>query len=132
MSNSQIKIGMVILMENNLDAAIEFYKKLGFSLKFHVKEKWAEFNIGEIKLGLCPTTQQPFERHTGIVLEVKDLKQIQADLKSKGIEFLTEIKEAPHGLMVSLKDPSGNIMDLYQPTPEKIKEFVQKVVKDNN
>ncbi len=130
--SQQIKVGMIILMENNLDAAIEFYKKLGFSLKFHVKEKWAEFNVGDIKLGLCPTNQQPFERHTGMVLEVKDIKQIRNELKSNGVEFLTEIKEAPHGFMASIKDPGGNIMDLYQPTPEKIKEFVQKVVKDKN
>ena len=35
--------------------------------------------------------------------------------------------EAAHGIMASIQDPSGNILDLYQPTPEKIKELAEKL-----
>jgi predicted enzyme related to lactoylglutathione lyase len=125
-----MKVGMLILLEHNLEDAVEFYKKLGLTLKFHLKQNWAEFRLNDIKFGLCPTNHEPFDRHSGIVLEVEDLKKTQEQLKQQGIEFLREIVEAPHGMMASIKDPSGNIMDLYQPTPEKIKEFVQKTTEE--
>ena len=130
MEKLAVKVGMFILMEHDLEKAVEFYKNFGFQLRFHLKERWAEFNIDSVKLGLCPTSQQPVERHTGIVLEVKDILKIQEYLLDKGIEFLDEIKEAPHGFMASIKDPGGNIMDLYQPTPEKIREMAEKVAQN--
>ena len=70
------KVGMLILMQNDLNKAVEFYKKLGFKLKFQLKDKWAEFNLEGIKIGLCPTSLVPVERHTGIVLEVDDMDKI--------------------------------------------------------
>ena len=47
-------------------------------------------------------------------------------LKEEGVEFVNEPVEAPHGIMVGFKDPSGNVLDLYQPTPEKMKQFVEE------
>jgi len=29
--------------------------------------------------------------------------------------------------MVSIKDPNGNIIDLYQPTPKKLRKFIKEV-----
>lgn len=122
-----IKVGMLILMQHNLDQAVEFYRKLGLELKFHLKGKWAEFQIGPVKLGLCPTESEPFQRHTGIVLEVSDLVQFYSDLKTAGVTFpWGEPKTAPHGIMVGVEDPSGNILDLYQPTPEKVLELARQ------
>lgn len=125
--NTKLKVGMLILMEHDLDAAVTFYKQLGLELKFHLKEKWAEFNIGDIKIGLCPTETEPFRRHTGIVLEVSDLNALHQELKALGLKFLwDEPKEAAHGIMLGIEDPNGNILDLYQPTPEKIHDLVHK------
>lgn len=126
----QIKVGMLILMESNIEDAVEFYKKVGLNVKFHIKGKWAELNIGSIKLGLCPTTQEPFDRHSGIVLEVSDIKEFQKIVENQGILFVNEPVEAVHGIMGSIKDPSGNVVDIYQPTPEKVKEFADTIVKE--
>ncbi len=41
-------VGMIILLEHDLDAAVDFYKKLGLKLIFHIKESWAEFAIGSV------------------------------------------------------------------------------------
>lgn len=130
MTNSPFKVGMLILMQNDLEKGVEFYKNLGFVLKFHIKEKWAEFAIDEVKLGLCPTEHPAFERHSGIVLEVKDLAKVKENLKNKGIEFLAEPLEAVHGVMASIKDPNGNVIDIYQPTPEKVQELAKKVAEE--
>ena len=116
---------MLIVMETDIAKAVEFYQKLGLKLVFHLKDKWAEMRLGDIKFGLCPasTTQ---EGHTCIVLEVEDMDGTFKALQEKGIEFLNEPIEATHGIMVSFKDPSGNILDLYQPTPEKVADLVKQ------
>lgn len=131
MTIGQIKVGMLILMENDLEKAIEFYQKLGFPLVFHLKEKWAELSIGDVKLGLAPTDQQLPDRHTGIILEIADVKKAYEELSQKGVTFIREPFEAVHGIMTSIKDPGGNIMDLYQPTPEKVNEVIEGLKKES-
>jgi len=127
MMQNDFKVGMLILMEGDLEKAIEFYKKLDLSVAFHLEGKWAELNIGDVKLGLAPTDQELPDRHTGIILEVSDIKGTYEDLKGKGVEFVREPFEAVHGIMASMKDPGGNIINLYQPTPEKVEEMVKNI-----
>ena len=127
MINSPIKkMNMIILMEHDLEAAVAFYKSLGIECKFHMAGKWAEFNLGNVNLGLCPTQQEPFDRRTGVVLEIENIQQFYDDHK-ESIAFLEEPFVAVHGIMVSVKDPGGNVFDLYQPTPEKVKDLADKV-----
>ncbi len=123
------KVGMLILLEPDLIKAIEFYKQLGFNLKFHLKDSWAELQLGEVKFGLAPTTQELPPRRTGIVLEVDNLIAAYDALKDQ-VEFLDKPLEKVHGIMISFKDPGGNILDMYQPTPEKVRDFVEKSAKE--
>lgn len=128
--SSDIRVGMLIFLQPDIDKAVEFYEKLGFKKKFHLKNQWAEFEIGDVKLGLCPTDQKIPDHHTGVVLQVNDLQKIYDELKDKGVEFAFEPKVAQHGIMTSFKDPGNNFVDLYQPTPERVKEVVENVAKD--
>lgn len=121
------KLGMVILLEHDLDAAVEFYTKIGIKPVFHIKESWAEFAIESVKLGLCPTSQKPTDRITGIVLEVDDVRKFYEQFKDE-IPFKSEPQAKVHGIMVSMQDPGGNILDLYQPTPERVQKLVKDVV----
>jgi len=123
----KIKVGMILLMVSDIEKAVEFYKNLGLILKFHLKEQWAEFeDTRGLKIGLYPTTEEPFERHTGIVLEVEDIRKTQEYFGRHGIEFLKDPEVAIHGIMANVKDPSGNVLDIYQPTPEKVKELAKQ------
>lgn len=132
MSSGPIKsLHMVILMQPNLQAAIDFYSDLGIKLIFHIKERWAEMRLGDVKIGLCPTQHAIDNVRTGIVLEVTDLKKVYQELKDR-VSFLSEPKEAVHGIMVSFKDPGGNLLDLYQPTPEKVSDLVKKTAESTN
>lgn len=135
------KVGMIILLQNNLEDGINFYKKLGLNLKFNIKDAWAEFALGDIKIGLCPAQpshkasagkQVDNVKRTGIVFETDNLKELHRQWKSEGIEFVGEPVEKVHGIMVSFKDPNGNILDLYQPTPEKVKELIRSVAQDES
>lgn len=125
------KVGMIILMEHDLAKAVEFYQKLGLKLKFHLKDRWAEFELDNVKFGLCPTDEKEGLVRTGVVLEVEDLKKTWQETK-EWIEYFGEIQEAVHGMMISFKDPSGNVLDLYQPTPEKIKEVIKQSGQDQD
>jgi len=122
------KVGMIILLEHDVDAAVEFYKKLGLKQIFHIKESWAEFALGDVKIGLCPTKQEPHERITGIVFEVEDIRAFYEAHKNE-IPFKSEPVEKVHGIMASIQDPGGNIIDLYEPTPQKVQNLVKEVVK---
>lgn len=127
MSAIVTKVHMLILMEPDIAAAVSFYQGLGLKLVFHLKDKWAEMQLGELKLGLCPT-QEPsadYVRQTGIVLQVAHLYKVYEEHRDT-IHFLGEPKEAVHGIMVSFKDPGNNILDLYQPTPEKVAAIVKE------
>ena len=121
------KVAMIILMQRDLDAAVAFYHDLGLQLKFRMKNRWAEFDLNGIKIGLCPASQElPQQIRTGIVLEIDNLVETYEKNKER-FTFLTAPITASHGVMTSLQDPSGNIIDLYQPTPEKLNEILHKV-----
>src|SRR5437868_12163577 len=117
------KIGMIILMQQDIAKAVDFYQALGLKLLFHLRDKWAEFELGGVKIGLCPTSAPAIDRRIGVVFEVVDFTTFYANHKESGI-FLGEPTQALHGTMISFKDPGGNILDLYQPTPERVKDLV--------
>lgn len=130
MSGHLQTLHMVILMQQDLQAAIDFYTKLGLKLVFHIKDKWAELNLGNIKIGLCPTNQLMDGNRTGVVLQVDDLKTFYDEHK-KTVSFINAPKEAIHGVMVTFKDPGGNLVDLYQPTPGKVTDLIKKVAQED-
>lgn len=121
---------MFIIMEHDLPAAIEFYMKLGFKLKFHLKDQWAEMLADNIKIGLCYISQELPERRSGLVVQVSNLIEFYNEHKDT-LSFIGEIKEKIHGMMLGIKDPGGNIIDLYQPTPEKVTELIKKAREEN-
>lgn len=120
------KVHMLILLQNNLPAAVKFYQDLGLSLKFQLKDQWAEMMLGDVKIGLSPVNQELPDRRPGIVLYVDDLRAFYQKYKDT-VTFMSEPVEKVHGIMVSIKDPGNNILDLYQPTPDKVQELVKKV-----
>jgi hypothetical protein len=120
------KVAMIILMQQDIAKAVAFYQTIGLKPLFHLRGKWAELDLAGVKIGLCPTGAPAMDRRTGIVFEVADLQAFYDHHKESGI-FLGEPTQALHGIMVSCKDPSGNIIDLYQPTPERVKAFTKRV-----
>lgn len=120
------RVSMVILMQHDLDAAVSFYQELGCTLVFRLKGKWAELQLAGIQIGLCPTENTLQETRTGLVFEVEDINLFYEKHKNN-FTFLREPLEKVHGIMTSIKDPGGNIIDLYQPTPEKVQELAKKI-----
>lgn len=122
------RLGLVIIMEPDIDAAVAFYEKLGLHLNFHLKGSWAEFDLPSgqgVKICLCPAAPEEVVRRTGLVFELPDLKAFYAAHKDD-IPFVGELLEKVHGIMISVQDPGGNIVELYQPTPEKVQQLVKE------
>lgn len=131
MEHGPIRVGMVIVMQHDLAKAVDFYKNIfNMPLKFHLEGKWAEFDLGCVKFGLCPIDQFQDNVRTGIVLQVEeDLLNLYETLKDK-VTFLNEPVVAVHGIMLGFKDVGGNILDLYQPTHDKVKDLVEQVAQN--
>lgn len=120
---------MVIVMQEDLKAGVEFYTKLGLKVAFHIPDKWCELEVGGVRVGLCPASAVEKGKHTGLVFQVADLMATYEEFKEAGIAFLNEPVTATHGIMVSCADPSGNMFDLYQPTHDNVKKTLQEAGK---
>lgn len=129
MQQKLAKISMILIKQPDLEAAVNFYKNLGFELKFEIKGVWAEFDVAGLKLGLCPAREPLSGERTGIVFDVADVKAFYEDYKNT-LDFLSEPVERVHGIMVSFRDPGGNILDIYQATPHKVKDYLSSLKVD--
>ena len=48
-------------------------------------------------------------------MSVDDIESFVSKLKEKGIQFKNEIIEGPGGKQILCIDPSGNVIELFQP-----------------
>jgi len=112
---------------NDVDSALAFYTEaLGFTLV----ERWGPaFAIVErdgLRLwvsgpGTSAARPMPDGRKPApggwnrIVLEVSDLDQVVAGLRSRRTAFRNEIIEGPGGRQILVEDPSGNPIELFEP-----------------
>jgi catechol 2,3-dioxygenase-like lactoylglutathione lyase family enzyme len=49
------------------------------------------------------------------VLEVDDLVSLVAELREQGVAFRNDIVSGPGGRQILCEDPSGNVVELFQP-----------------
>ena len=114
-------------MVDDVEAAIEWYvKHLGFSLLTNQAPAFADVRRGSLRLLLSgptssagrpmPDGEQP--RPGGwnrIHLIVDDLPAEVARLRAAGAQFRNDIVTGPGGSQILLVDPSGNLVELFQP-----------------
>ena len=50
------------------------------------------------------------------MIEVKDLPNVVAQLRQHGVSFRNDIVEGPGGKQVLAEDPSGNVVELFEPS----------------
>ena len=114
-------------MVEDVEAAIAWYTgHLGFSLLSNQAPAFADVKLGSLRLLLSgptssagrpmPDGEQP--RPGGwnrIHLVVDDLPAEVARLRGAGATFRNEIVTGPGGSQILLVDPSGNLVELFQP-----------------
>lgn len=114
-------------MVEDVDTAVAFYTKyLGFSLLTNKAPAFADVVKGNLRLLLSGRTSSagrampdgtlPFPGGWNrIELVVEDLNSEVAKLKKQGLNFRNEIITGPGGSQILLIDPSGNLIELFQP-----------------
>src|SRR3990167_5546632 len=122
------RVYMVMVLQDDLEKGVTFYRDtLELPCLFYIQKEWAEFELEGLKLGLCQKTDTSGPMHTGIVLEVKDLKTTLTALKERGIEPVQNPVVANHGIIATIADPSGNLIDLYQPEHAAIRQQLERL-----
>ncbi|MGI0080947.1 MAG: VOC family protein [Nitrososphaerales archaeon] len=123
---AQVSVRYIV---NDVDAAISFYTDmLNFKVDMHPAPEFAMLSLGELRLLLS----QPSGRGGGgqrmpdgtsptpggwnrFELQVEDIVATVQKLKKAGCTFRNEIVLGIGGKQILLEDPSGNLIELFQP-----------------
>ncbi|HEV7167598.1 MAG TPA: VOC family protein [Micrococcaceae bacterium] len=115
---------------HDVDAAISFYcQQLGFREVMHPAPAFAMLSKGDLRLVLSTpgggpgggaampdgTLPEPGGWNR-FCLEVDDLAAAVVALRAVGASFRNEVVTGVGGLQILLEDPSGNLVELFQPT----------------
>ncbi len=114
-------------MVDDVDEAIGFYtKQLGFELLTSAAPAFADVARGNLRLLLSgPTSSAGRPMPDGrrpepggwnrIHFVVGDIDAEVARLRESGATFRNDIVTGPGGKQILLEDPSGNVLELFQP-----------------
>jgi catechol 2,3-dioxygenase-like lactoylglutathione lyase family enzyme len=114
-------------MVDDVHEAIDFYTKhLGFELLTSAAPAFADVKRGNLRLLLSgPTSSAGRPMPDGakpgpggwnrVHFIVDDLDAEVARLRDAGVRFRNDIVEGPGGKQILLEDPSGNVVELFQP-----------------
>ena len=115
-------------MVNDVDAAVAWYTThLGFTVLTNAAPAFADVMLGSLRLLLSgPKSSAGRPMPDGgkpgpggwnrIHLIVSDLAVEVERLRAAGVQFRNDIVTGPGGSQILLQDPSGNLVELFQPT----------------
>jgi len=115
---------------HDVDAAIPFYtQQLGFRLEMHPAPPFAMLSRGDLRLVLSapnpmggggqsmPDGRKPEPGGWNrFAIEVPDLAAMVERLRKAGARFRNEIVTGVGGKQILVEDPSGNPIELFEPT----------------
>lgn len=108
----------ISLTVKDIHASKAFYETLGFTT-FHgaIEEKWLIMKNEDVVIGLFQgmfeknimTFNPGWDSNAEEVNPFKDIRLLEAELKSKGVTFLTETDDSTDGpANFMIEDPDGN------------------------
>jgi catechol 2,3-dioxygenase-like lactoylglutathione lyase family enzyme len=126
---------MVRYIVNDVDAAITFYtKNLGFQVTAQSGPYFAILSRENLQLVLSPpkgpgggSQPMPDGRRpepggwNRIIVQSSNLDRDIEVLKSAGVVFRNDIVAGPGGRQILVEDPSGNLVELFEPAADSEK-----------
>lgn len=93
-----------------------FYESaLGLELKFRDKDRWIQYGVGNTNVALsCREEAAPATSGVVMVFEVDDFADMAERIAAAGGEVLGTRDMGSHGAVLSLRDPEGNIVQLFK------------------
>jgi catechol 2,3-dioxygenase-like lactoylglutathione lyase family enzyme len=128
MSSTTVNVRYLV---DDVEAAIAWYTgHLGFTVLSNQAPAFADVALGPLRLLLSgprssaarpmPDGAQPGPGGWNrIHLIVDDLAAHVARLRAAGVEFRNDIVKGPGGSQILLLDPSGNIVELFEPASHR-------------
>ena len=114
-------------MVDDVQASLDFYTKhFGFEVRTSFVPAFADVTRGNLRLLLSgPTSSAGRPMPDGVKpgpggwnrihFIVEDLASEVARLRDAGLEFRNDFVTGPGGSQILLQDPSGNLIELFQP-----------------
>jgi len=130
MPNDLTELVSVRYMVADVDAAVDFYTThLGFTVRMNAAPAFADVTRGRLRLllsGPSSSAGRPMPDGTvpapggwsRIHLIVGDIAAEVKRLRGAGVTFRNDIVTGPGGQQILLEDPSGNVVELFQPAGE--------------
>lgn len=125
------EMGSVRYMVDNVEKAVAFYTKvLDFEILTNFGSAFADVSRGKLRLllsGPASSAGRPMPDGSTpgpggwnrIHLIVDDIDAQVARLRAAGAVFRNDIVKGPGGKQILLQDPSGNVIELFQPAAFK-------------
>jgi|SRR5215211_1834068 len=115
---------------DDVDEALAFYRdRLGFAEVMHPAPTFAMLTRGDLRLvlsapgggpgGGAPMPDGTMPKPGGwnrFAIEVEDLAAAVEELRAAGVRFRNEIVDGVGGRQIIADDPSGNPVELFQPS----------------
>ena len=126
---------MVRYIVNDVDAAIAFYTQhLGFRVSAQSGPNFALLERENLQLVLSPpkgpgggSQPMPDGRRpepggwNRIIVQSSNLQGAVDVLRKAGVSFRNDIVAGPGGRQILIEDPSGNLVELFEPAPDSAK-----------
>ena len=114
----------------DVDQAIAFYARLGFALRQQFGPAMAIMARDDLTLWLAgPRASAAKPMPDGrtpepggwnrFVLQTADLPGMVASLRAQSVAFRNDIVEGPGGRQILCEDPSGNVVELFEPAASR-------------
>jgi len=116
----------------DIESSVAFYTRLlGFEVKIQVKGAFAHLTLGDLHLFInqpgaggagqsMPDGTKPTPGGWNrFQIQVNNLEHVYDKLKSSGAAFRNEIVTGVGGKQVLLIDPSGNLVELFEPITQQ-------------
>jgi len=93
-----------------------FYEgALGLPLKFRDQDRWIQYGLGNTSVALAsPEEAAPAVSGLVMVFEVEDFACTQETIEAAGGQVLGVRDMGSHGSVLSLRDPEGNVVQLFK------------------
>lgn len=122
-------MAIVRYLVQDVDGSLPLYSALGFELSDRWGPSFVILKRGDLSLWLSgPGTSAAKKLPNGsipvpggwnrIVIEVSDLSAMVEAIRPVGAKFRSEPVQGPGGTQVLLEDPSGNPIEIFQPTSD--------------
>ena len=117
------------IVDDVKEATAFYVSNLGFEIEMHFAPAIAILVRGDLRLlvsgpkasaskpMLDGTTPIPGEGWNRFLLDFDDLESVVSKLKTNGVKFRNDILDGVGGRQIICEDPSGDVIELTQPTP---------------